>query len=163
MNKIILIIALSLIFSNFLRVSNQDDTLEIEKHIKNSIINSDYDKSIRPSVTVEILMNIALKQIMALDERGMIMTTSSYLFVSWNDPRLKWNSNETDNVNTISVGAKSIWLPDLYVTNTAEQNGFLSITDTNLAFIQSDGLVYLTLSLVGNSNFNSFKKNYKYV
>jgi len=160
MNKIILIIALSLIFSNFLRVSNQDDTLEIEKHIKNSIINSDYDKSIRPSVTVEILMNIALKQIMALDERGMIMTTSSYLFVSWNDPRLKWNSNETDNVNTISVGAKSIWLPDLYVTNTAEQNGFLSITDTNLAFIQSDGLVYLTLSLVGNSNFNSFKNKY---
>ena len=163
MNKIILIIALSLIFSNFLRVSNQDDTLEIEKHIKNSIINSDYDKSIRPSVTVEILMNIALKQIMALDERNMVMTTASYLFVSWNDPRLKWNSNETDNVNTISVGAKSIWLPDLYVTNTAEQNGFLSITDTNLAFIQSDGLVYLTLSLVGNSNFNSFKKNYKYV
>jgi len=150
MNKIILIIALSLIFSNFLRVSNQDGTLEIEKHIKNSIINSDYDKSIRPSVTVEILMNIALKQIMALDERGMIMTTSSYLFISWNDPRLKWNSNETDNVNTISVGAKSIWLPDLYVTNTAEQNGFLSITDTNLAFIQSDGLVYLTLNLISN-------------
>jgi hypothetical protein len=154
MNKIILVLALSLINLNRLSASNQDDMLKIEKQIKNSIINSDYDKIIRPSVTVDILMNIALKQIMAIDERNQIMITASYLFVSWNDPRLKWNSNETNDIDTISIGAKSIWLPDLYVTNTAEQNGFISITDLNIAYIQSDGLIYLTLSLISNYNLN---------
>jgi len=154
MNKIILVLALSLINLNRLSASNQDDMLKIEKQIKNSIVNSDYDKIIRPSVTVDILMNIALKQIMAIDERNQIMITASYLFVSWNDPRLKWNSNETNDIDTISIGAKSIWLPDLYVTNTAEQNGFISITDLNIAYIQSDGLIYLTLSLISNYNLN---------
>jgi hypothetical protein len=149
MNKIILIIILSLVYSNFLSASDQDDTLKIEKEIKNSIINSEYDKIIRPSVNVNISINIALKQIISIDERNMVMTTASYLFISWNDPRLKWNSNKTNSIDTISVGAKSIWLPDLYVTNTFEQNGFLSITDLNLAFIKSNGMVYLTLSLIG--------------
>ena len=151
-----ILLALSVINSNCLSAGNLDDILKTEKQIKNSIINSDYDKSIRPSVTVNILMNIALKQIMALDERNMIMTTASYLFVSWNDPRLKWNSTETNDVQTISVGAKNVWLPDLYVTNTAEQNGFISITDLNIAYIQSDGLVYLTISLVGKFDLNTF-------
>ena len=149
MNKIILIIILSLVYSNFLSARDQDNTLKIEKEIKNSIINSDYDKIIRPSVNVNISINIALKQIISIDERNMVMTTASYLFISWNDPRLKWNSNKTNSIDTISVGAKSIWLPDLYVTNTFEQNGFLSITDLNLAFIKSNGMVYLTLSLIG--------------
>ena len=48
------------------------------------------------------------------------------------------------------IGAKNLWLPDLFVTNTADSNGFISITDNNLAFVSSDGLVYLTLSLIGN-------------
>ncbi len=148
MNKIFLITFCIICLSLF-STSNQDDVLKLEKHILKSIINSEYDKIIRPSVNVNISINIALKQIISIDERNMVMTTASYLFISWNDPRLKWNSNKTNSIDTISVGAKSIWLPDLYVTNTFEQNGFLSITDLNLAFIKSNGMVYLTLSLIG--------------
>ncbi len=51
-----------------------DDTLQIEKRIKDTIINKNYDKSIRPSVSVSILMDIALKQIIAIDERNQFMT-----------------------------------------------------------------------------------------
>ena len=134
----------------FISANNDDDTVNIEKYIKNSIFNSEYDRTIRPSVTVKISMDIALKQIIALDERNQVMITASYLFASWNDSRLKWNSTKTKDVKTISVGARNLWLPDLYITNTAEQNGFISITDTNIAFVQSDGLVYLTLSLISN-------------
>lgn len=147
-------VSLCCLFSSFL-ASNDEDILKMEKYIKNSVINSDYDKTIRPSVSVNILMNIALKQIIALDERNQVMTTASYLFISWHDSRLKWKSNETSDIKTISIKAKDIWLPDFYITNTAEQNGFISITETNLVFIQSDGLVYLTLSLVGKCQFNS--------
>ena len=127
-----------------------DDTLQIEKRIKDTIINKNYDKSIRPSVSVSILMDIALKQIIAIDERNQFMTTASYLFIKWYDPRLKWNSTLSHNIDSISVLAKSIWLPDLFITNTADSNGFITVTDSNLAFIEKNGYVKLTLSLIGN-------------
>ena len=81
------------------------------------------------------------------------MTTASYLFVKWYDPRLKWNltlNNNIDQVKSISLMAKNIWLPDLFITNTADENGFIRITDSNLAYIENNGYVKLTLSLVGN-------------
>ena len=43
----------------------------------------------------------------------------------------------------------NIWLPDLFITNTADNNGFIQVTDSNLAFIENDGYVRLTLSLIG--------------
>ena len=127
-----------------------DDTLQIEKRIKDTIINKNYDKSIRPSVSVSILMDIALKQIVAIDERNQFMTTASYLFIKWYDPRLKWNSTLSNNIDSISVLAKSIWLPDLFITNTADSNGFITVTDSNLAFIEHNGNVKLAISLIGN-------------
>jgi len=68
----------------------------------------------------------------------------------WYDPRLKWNSTLSHNIDSISVLAKSIWLPDLFITNTADSNGFITVTDSNLAFIEKNGYVKLTLSLIGN-------------
>ncbi len=154
MNRAILIFRLYLCYLCYLmkaKASDVNSILDTEESIIKSILNSSYDKTIRPSVTVDISIRIALKQIIALDERNQVMITASYLFVSWYDSRLKWNSNETNSVDTISVKAKNLWLPDLYITNTAEQNGFILVTDSNLAFIQSDGLVYFTLSLISIS------------
>ena len=130
-----------------------DETLQIEKRIKDTIINKNYDKSIRPSVSVSILMDIALKQIVAIDEKNQFMTTASYLFVKWYDPRLKWNSSLSHNIDSVSVLAKSIWLPDLFITNTADTNGFITVTDSNLAFVENNGNVKLTLGLIGNYDY----------
>jgi hypothetical protein len=130
-----------------------DETLQIEKRIKDTIINKNYDKSIRPSVSVSILMDIALKQIVAIDERNQFMTTASYLFIKWYDPRLKWNSSLSHNIDSVSVLAKSIWLPDLFITNTADTNGFITVTDSNLAFVENNGNVKLTLGLIGNYDY----------
>jgi hypothetical protein len=150
MKKILKIIIISLCFFMVISADELDETLQIEKRIKDTIINTNYDKSIRPSVSVSILMDIALKQIVAIDERNQFMTTASYLFIKWYDPRLKWNSTLSNNVKSISVLAKSLWLPDLVITNTAENNGFIAVTDSNLAFIENDGYVKLTLSLIGS-------------
>ena len=148
--KSLKIIYFCLFFIEVITTDELDETLQIEKRIKDTIINTNYDKSIRPTVSVSILMDIALKQIVAIDERNQFMTTASYLFIKWYDPRLKWNSTLSNNVKSISVLAKSLWLPDLVITNTAENNGFITVTDSNLAFIENDGYVKLTLSLIGN-------------
>ena len=148
MIKILIIIIISLY--SFVVGDLSEEILKNEKQIKDTIINTNYDKTIRPTVSVSILMDIALKQIVAIDERNQFMTTASYLFIKWYDPRLKWNSTLSNNVKSISVLAKSLWLPDLVITNTAENNGFITVTDSNLAFIENDGYVKLTLSLIGN-------------
>jgi hypothetical protein len=148
MIKILIIIIISLY--SFVVGDLSEEILKNEKRIKDTIINSNYDKTIRPTVPVSILMDIALKQIVAIDEKNQFMTTASYLFVKWYDPRLKWNSTLSHNIDSISVLAKSIWLPDLFITNTADNNGFITVTDSNLAFIEHNGYVKLTLSLIGN-------------
>ena len=90
--KSLKIIYFCLFFIEVITTDELDETLQIEKRIKDTIINTNYDKTIRPSVSVSILMDIALKQIVAIDERNQFMTTASYLFIKWYDPRLKWNS-----------------------------------------------------------------------
>ncbi len=148
MIKILIIFIISLY--SFVVGDLSEEILKNEKRIKDTIINTNYDKTIRPTVPVSILMDIALKQIVAIDEKNQFMTTASYLFVKWYDPRLKWNSTLSHNIDSISVLAKSIWLPDLFITNTADSNGFITVTDSNLAFIEKNGYVKLTLSLIGN-------------
>ena len=148
--KSLKIIYFCLFFIEVITTDELDETLQIEKRIKDTIINKNYDKSIRPTVSVSILMDIALKQIVAIDERNQFMTTASYLFIKWYDPRLKWNSSLSHNIDSVSVLAKSIWLPDLFITNTADINGFITVTDSNLAFIENNGYVKLTLGLIGD-------------
>ena len=148
--KSLKIIYFCLFFIEVITTDELDETLQIEKRIKDTIINTNYDKTIRPSVSVSILMDIALKQIVAIDERNQFMTTASYLFIKWYDPRLKWNSKLSNDVKSISVLAKSIWLPDLFITNTADNNGFITVTDSNLAYIENNGYVKLTLGLIGD-------------
>ena len=126
------------------------NTIQSEQNINKSILNASYDKTIRPTESIDIGIEIALKQILTLDEKSQTITTVSYLFVNWYDIRLIWSPVDYSNIKTISIGAKNLWLPHLFVTNTADSNGFISITDNNLAFVSSDGLVYLTLSLIGN-------------
>lgn len=47
-----------------------------------------YDKTSRPSDRVDVSVKISLRQIIGLNEKTQIITTSSYLFVYWADPRL---------------------------------------------------------------------------
>ncbi len=79
MIKILIIIIISLY--SFVVGDLSEEILKNEKRIKDTIINTNYDKTIRPTVPVSILMDIALKQIVAIDEKNQFMTTASYLFV----------------------------------------------------------------------------------
>ncbi len=62
MKKILKIIIISLCFFMVISADELDETLQIEKRIKDTIINTNYDKSIRPSVSVSILMDIIYQE-----------------------------------------------------------------------------------------------------
>lgn len=52
---------------------------------------TDYNKLARPDRQVVGNYKVYLKQIVSLDERNEIMTSSSNIFTYWKDGRLAWN------------------------------------------------------------------------
>lgn len=128
--------------------SNNSIVLTETKIIKLILNSSVYDKAIRPIDLVKFSLTLSFRQIVNLDEKALIATTSSYLFLEWIDERLQWNRSDFD-IDYLSIQAKKLWLPDLFVLNTAESNGFIPISDSNLAYIQPNGNIYMALSLIG--------------
>ena len=127
-----------------------------ESNIKIKLFNSSsYDKTIRPSDTVKIQLALELQQIVDVVERSETLITSSYLFMQWKDSRLKWNSSEFNDLKYFQIPIDSIWLPDFYVINTAEKNGFLSYKH-HLAFLRSEGVLVVNVGLIGKLYFLNF-------
>ena len=51
-----------------------------------------YEKNVRPSDQVTVYISAALQQIVAVDEKQQIMTSSLYITQAWDDDRLSWTS-----------------------------------------------------------------------
>lgn len=68
--------------------SQSDSSPYLNKILKDKLLNVSYDKSIRPDTTVFVFLTLWFRQIVNLDEKNQIATTSSYLIVSWTDTRL---------------------------------------------------------------------------
>lgn len=117
-----------------------------ELNLTNTLMQS-YQKEIRPNKKVVVTLDFSLNKITNLDEKTQILTTSSHLFANWSDERLAWNKSSF-NTEHLPIHAEKIWLPDLYVTNSAESNAFIKTTDSNIVWI-SDGNVYVTYDLTG--------------
>ncbi len=99
--KFIIIIIL---FSGLAPLSKSELGPVLEGKIKKKIIiDKNYDRSLRPSSKTEIILELALKQLIDVNEKTQIITTSFYLFISWNDPRLKWNSSDYEEIKRIPV------------------------------------------------------------
>ena len=109
-----------------------------EKTLKDRIL-TNYDESIRPSEPVDIYLRLIFKQISNVDEKNQIITSSSYLTASWFDERLTWNNSEV-GIDFLMIKSNLLWLPDLYVINTADSNGIITVSDSNLSFLIYDKL-----------------------
>ncbi len=114
--------------------------------IKNLILNSNYDPSILPQDFIQINVDMFFKQIVKLDQNNQILVSSSTLIAVWTDQRLAWNFTEYP-IEAIIFKATQIWLPDLYIINSADLNGFIPVSSSNLAMINYSGLVTIIYGL----------------
>ena len=114
--------------------------------IKKLILNSNYDNTIQPQDLVKIKIGLAFKQIVKIDQTSQILTSSSFLICLWIDQRLSWNITEYQK-ELIILKANQIWLPDLYVINTSDSNGFLPVTNFNLVSVSYNGVVIMNYAL----------------
>ena len=92
-----------------------------------------------------------LKQIVSLDERNQVTTTSSVLFLNWLDSRFTWDPSLNNNITFLNINSNLIWLPDLYILNTADTNGFVTFSSLNLAHLNYSGAISFKIHLIGKS------------
>lgn len=125
---------------------NRVDLQSVDQYYRSALFEK-YDKTVRPDELVYIRVKLALQKIVALDEKNQVVTSSSFLFASWVDKRLQFNASYNFAIN---VPLKQLWIPDFYVLNTAETNGYLTINENSYGYIYpSFGLVTINLGLLG--------------
>ena len=114
-----------------------------EKNLVSVILGGTYSKNIRPSDVVTIVITVSIKQIIGIDEKNQIMTSSYYIGQLWTDSRLAWTPATYNNIEVIMVPLKNIWTPDTIVLNSAEGDGYLKInSDFSYVSVKYTGEVY---------------------
>ena len=139
--KLFLCLIFSLLFETFTA-----DKVTIVQTLTTTLLTG-YNKNIRPYYQTEMSFELQLNQLLAIDEKNQVMTSSFYLKMLWQDPRLSWTASDYENVSQILIPATSLWLPDTYIINTADSNGFVTYTASNYALLYSDGYIYLIINL----------------
>ena len=64
---------------------------------------SGYSTTTRPVDNFQVSVMLRLSQIISLKEHTKTMTTSSYLFLMWNDPRLTWDPSLYGGIDMINI------------------------------------------------------------
>jgi hypothetical protein len=141
-------IHLAATFSLLISFLNAKETKNylIESELKSKIL-KDYNKTIRPNETVYVLPAFQIYKIIQIDEVKEIMQTSAYFFVSWSDSRLKWEPSEHNNITEMYMPITELWKPDLYVINSADSSGFVQFSETTLARIGWDSVLWINIEM----------------
>ncbi|CAF4840870.1 unnamed protein product, partial [Rotaria sp. Silwood1] len=106
---------------------------------------TNYSKNIRPDEQVSIDITASLQQIVAIDEKQQIMTSSLFFSQSWIDSRLSWTPTASNNITVVMLPVKSLWIPDTMILNSADASGYLTVSDYSLASVYYTGQVYMIL------------------
>ncbi|CAF3881768.1 unnamed protein product, partial [Rotaria sordida] len=101
--------------------------------------------NIRPDNQVSVDITATLQQIVAIDEKQQIMTSSSFISQTWYDDRLSWTPSASNNINVVMLPVKSLWIPDTIILNSADASGYLTVNDYSLASVDYTGQVYMIL------------------
>ena len=103
-----------------------------------------YNNQVSPQINNEPLnlsLGLALRAFKNIDQMEGTISANVWLRYKWDDPRLSWDLN-TFNYSFISLNTHpefdyTIWTPDIYLYNTAENP--LSEIDYSRAIVKNDG------------------------
>ena len=99
-----------------------------EQILRNDIF-EDYSSDTRPSPDtkpIHLEFGIALRAFNAIDQVEGTLSTNVWLRHYWNDIHLRWAPEDYNNITTIAVNTDpeayhNVWIPDMYLYNTAEK------------------------------------------
>ncbi|XP_067652699.1 acetylcholine receptor subunit alpha-L1-like [Haliotis asinina] len=105
---------------------------------------SNYSRGIVPvhnqSESAQVHMDFFLIMIHELDMKNQVLTASGWLKIEWLDQFLTWNETDYGGIDEVIVFQREVWLPDLFVENTAQNYRELG-NDAMLISVHRDGLI----------------------
>lgn len=104
-----------------------------------------YNKNIRPDNEVTVDLTASIQQIISIDDKQQIMTSSSFITQSWTDLRLIWTPASANNISVVMLPVKSLWIPDTFILNSADTSGYLTVSDYSYASVKYTGEVAMIL------------------
>ncbi|XP_061172036.1 acetylcholine receptor subunit alpha-like 1 [Saccostrea echinata] len=95
-----------------------------EKKLHEHLLGKKYSKLIRPtgnnSVQLTVKLGMRLSQLLDVDEKNQIMTTSVWLRQEWLDLRLRWDPQSYGGISMTHIPSDSLWRPDIIIYNNAD-------------------------------------------
>ncbi|CAF4737424.1 unnamed protein product [Rotaria sp. Silwood1] len=121
---------------------------EEETRLIRTLLNeSKYLKKVRPSKEVIVDIRFIFNQIISMVEKEQIIVTNCFVDQKWKDPRLVWNPNDFGNITWLRMPSTSVWYPDTFLYNTADNAGFLLPQDSQNMIVSYNGTVFWPLPL----------------
>lgn len=159
----ILLIFIQYFLLNFGTCGTLPSSQQDEQTLITTLLNG-YNKNIRPFDQVIVYLTGSLQQIINIDEKQQIMTSSLFISQTWFDDRLSWIPNMTNrSIETVMLPVKSIWIPDTMIMNSADPTGYLTVSDYSLASIYYTGEIYMILpALTIKTRCNFFVKTFPF-
>jgi len=108
-----------------------------------------YDQNARPAIgvtsAVNLTFDLALRQMLDMDEKQQIMTTSVWIRHYWTDPYLVWYPANWSDISFLAVSPDIIWKPDITLYNNAEREfqGFDNFGKTRVNVYNNGYIVWL--------------------
>ncbi|KAK3098157.1 hypothetical protein FSP39_016756 [Pinctada imbricata] len=117
---------------------------EDEVRLVRDLFERGYNPLIRPvkniSESIEVQFNLALSQLISVDEKNQVMKTNVWLQMYWNDYQLQWNPKDYGGISTIRISHNKAWRPDIVLFNNAD--GTYEVSYESNVVIGSSSLIY---------------------
>lgn len=88
---------------------------------------------------VTLNMDVALRQIMELNEREQILSSNVWLRLRWNDCRLTWDPTLYDNITYVMVNYDDVWVPDITLYDSAAEEEMMPGRPDYRVYVSSSG------------------------
>ncbi|XP_077995271.1 neuronal acetylcholine receptor subunit beta-2-like [Glandiceps talaboti] len=102
-----------------------------------------YNNLIRPIANVSQIINVtfglSISQLIDIDERNQIMTTSVWVKQRWHDYQLEWDPADFEGLTIIHIPINMLWWPDILLYNNAD--GPYNVEFMTNALVSNDGTV----------------------
>ncbi|KAK3085006.1 hypothetical protein FSP39_022772 [Pinctada imbricata] len=125
--------------------SSTGPTLNKAQQLFEHLFRNGYRQAIIPLCSdddkVTVKVDIALRELIKLDEKQQLIELQIWMRLKWNDCTLTWNSSEFNGVNAITVPFHMIWMPDITLYEGASDEDNMPGKKEYFAQIQSDGTV----------------------
>lgn len=101
-----------------------------------------YDPSVRPRINashaVHVKMDVHVVYIIGLTEKDSSLAQACYIFVSWRDEFLTWNTSDYGGLDSFVVQPSVVWTPDVAVFGRMETNQRVELGQVR---VYSDGML----------------------